>query len=67
MQPPRRQRSLTPAILFLTILMADAITFGADRPFGDNVELRGSLDNSRMLFLKEKKGTVAFLADQSPR
>jgi lysophospholipase L1-like esterase len=60
MQPPRRQRSLTPAILFLTILMADAITFGADRPFGDNVELRGSLDNSRMLFLKEKKGTVAF-------
>jgi lysophospholipase L1-like esterase len=35
--------------------------FSADKPFGDNVTLRGSLDNSRLQFLKQKKGTVAFL------
>jgi len=35
--------------------------FSAAQPFGDNITLRGSLNNSRLQFLQEKKGTVAFL------
>lgn len=31
------------------------------RPFGDHVEFRGSLDNCRIKFEREKAGTVAFL------
>ena len=30
-------------------------------PFGENVVLRGSLNNSRIKFETEKKGTVAFM------
>lgn len=30
-------------------------------PFGDKVQFRGSLDNSRLKFEREKKGTVAFM------
>ncbi len=48
------------AILLLFAVAAPAIAAAA-QPFGDNVEMRGSLDNSRLMFLKEKKGTVAFL------
>ncbi len=31
------------------------------QPFGDNIHDRGSLNNSRLRFEREKKGTVAFL------
>jgi lysophospholipase L1-like esterase len=31
------------------------------RPFGENVQLRGSLTNSRIKFETQKKGTVAFI------
>jgi lysophospholipase L1-like esterase len=59
---PRRYRALLFAILSLIFAStAPATAFPPDKPFGDNVELRGSLNNSRLQFLNEKKGTVAFL------
>jgi lysophospholipase L1-like esterase len=33
----------------------------APRPFGQNVQLRGNLDNSRIRFQKDGKGTIAFM------
>jgi lysophospholipase L1-like esterase len=53
---------LTLAILFLlSAAAAPAPTADIEKPFGDNVRMRGSLDNSRLRFTRQKKGTVAFL------
>src|SRR5436190_2809780 len=43
--------------LLLTVPHAPA----ADAPFGDNVRPRGALDNARIKFTADKKGTVAFM------
>jgi lysophospholipase L1-like esterase len=48
------------AICLLALLSATTTGFAA-APFGDNVEVRGSLNNSRLQFIREKKGTVAVL------
>jgi lysophospholipase L1-like esterase len=50
--------ALTAALLSRAVGLAapDATSF-----FGDNVQLRGSLTNSRIRFEREKKGTVAFM------
>src|SRR5438046_8945790 len=44
------------ALLTLSTGAADA-----NRPFGDNVRARGSLDNSRLKFQTQRKGSVAFI------
>jgi hypothetical protein len=52
------RRFLALAIALLTFSMPAQ---AAGAPFGDNVRPRGSLDNSRLKFTTEKKGTVAFM------
>jgi lysophospholipase L1-like esterase len=49
------------AVLLLFGFAAPALNAAGDRPFGDNVEMRGSLDNCRLHFSNEKQGTVAFM------
>ena len=46
-----------------SILLAPAISHAAEpaRPFGSNVQWRGSLNNSRLQFEQGKKGRVAFI------
>ena len=39
----------------------DAPAADAAPPFGENVQFRGSMDNSRVTFERGKKGTVAFI------
>jgi lysophospholipase L1-like esterase len=56
-------------LLKITLVLAVAFAtraIGLDDPetassFAENVQLRGSLTNSRILFEREKKGTVAFM------
>jgi lysophospholipase L1-like esterase len=48
-------------VLFFFGLAVPVIRGADDRPFGDNVEMRGRLDNCRLRFVNEKKGTVAFM------
>ncbi len=43
------------------LFLAATLALAADPPFGDNIRLRGSLDNSRRTFEQTKRGTVAFL------
>lgn len=50
-----------PVIVLLVVLFGPNVTFAADAPFGGNVQWRGNLNNCRLQFLTEKKGTVAFL------
>jgi lysophospholipase L1-like esterase len=58
-----------PCVFFTTLLLtcallrpASAFAGAADgTPFGDHVRARGSIDNSRLKFMKEKKGRVAFI------
>ena len=49
------------AILFVVGPAAAALKAVPDKPFGDDVEMRGSLSDSRLQFLNAKKGTVAFM------
>lgn len=48
-------------IFLLFVTPAANSLFAADAPFGENVQLRGSLAYCRGQFLTERKGTVAFL------
>ncbi len=50
-------------LLSLTALLPTETAFAADAaaPFGENVQFRGSMDNSRVKFERGKKGTVAFI------
>lgn len=60
-----KKMPILPAARFITValimLFSRGATFAADAPFGENVQFRGSLENCRLQFLKERKGTVAFL------
>lgn len=51
------------ALCVSSILLAPAISHAAEpaRPFGSNVQWRGSLNNSRLQFEQGKKGRVAFI------
>ena len=49
------------ATLVLAYLLLSPLAAIAQQPFGDNVEFRGSLANSRLQFERTKKGHVAFL------
>lgn len=48
-------------ILAAALCHSSAMAGETARPFGDNVQLRGNLNNSRIRFESEKKGTVAFM------
>lgn len=50
-------------LLLVTVSLSAAgkRALGAERPFGDHVQLRGRLDNARIRFQTDKRGTVAFL------
>jgi len=54
---------LTLTVLAALLLASQTTLRAADakRPFGDNVQLRGSLSNSRIQFEQTKKGRVAFI------
>lgn len=49
------------AFAMLSCALAHQSLADALRPFGDNVQMRGSLANSRTKFETQKKGTVAFM------
>src|SRR4051794_1740285 len=49
------------ALLLVASLLGHARAAEPDRPYGDNVRPRGSLDNSRLKFQTDKKGSVAFI------
>jgi lysophospholipase L1-like esterase len=55
---------LKTALAVIVAFASRAVGFAAPDaapPFGDNVQLRGSLTNSRLRFERDKKGTVAFM------
>jgi lysophospholipase L1-like esterase len=49
------------AAFVLSSLLLSPLAAIAQQPFGDNVEFRGSLANSRLQFERTKKGNVAFM------
>ena len=51
---------LRASVLILTLVLP-LMGRAAAPPFGDNVQFRGSLTNSRIRFEQQKKGTVAFM------
>jgi lysophospholipase L1-like esterase len=54
------QRTLV--ILLAMILIPFSVIFAASNaPFGDNIQVRGNLNNSRLRFDRQKTGNVAFL------
>jgi lysophospholipase L1-like esterase len=61
---PRLLTLLKTAIVLALVFASRAVGLAAPdaaSSFGDNVQLRGSLTNSRLRFEREKKGTVAFM------
>lgn len=64
MAPLRKKLSTSfPSLIALTLLLGAISTATAEDkvPFGQNIQLRGNLNNSRLRFEKEKKGNVAFM------
>ena len=54
---------LTIALSTLLVLGGNTLTFSAESsaPFGENIVVRGNLNNSRLQFEQKKTGNVAFL------
>src|SRR4051794_20466292 len=48
-------------VIAIAMIVVQVRADGAGRPFGDNVRARGSLDNCRLKFERERKGNVAFI------
>ena len=64
MKPPRLPFAFCAALIIAAALLSrPATTHAADaKPaFGDNVQSRGNLDNSRLQFERAKKGHIAFM------
>jgi lysophospholipase L1-like esterase len=57
----RSSLSLVRACLFIFAAVLPWAGRAAPPPFGENVQFRGSLTNSRIRFEQQKKGTVAFM------
>lgn len=57
----RSPHFLLRASVVLLTLACSVMGSAAAPPFGDNVQFRGSLTNSRLRFEQQKKGTVAFM------
>lgn len=56
-----RTLPLTLLLALATLTVSSPVRAAEKPPFGDNVQFRGSLGNSRMQFEKAKKGHVAFM------
>lgn len=54
-------KSLVPATSALALLLAAPLRSEEPPPFGENVQFRGDLHNSKLKFEREKRGRVAFL------
>src|SRR5437762_13081045 len=48
-------------VVAIAMIVVQVRADDAGRPFGDNVRARGSLDNSRLKFQTERKGSVGFI------
>src|SRR4051812_433389 len=65
----RKLHPMIRSLFFFSVLLSGALLgalsrncLGAEeRLFGDNVRLRGNLDNSRLTFTQKKEGHVAFI------
>src|SRR3954451_12173104 len=53
--------ALSLALIAVALLLVHVRAADEGRPFGDNVRARGSLDNSRLKFQTQRKGSVAFI------
>ena len=49
------------AMLAMILLQSSVLFAASSVPFGDNIQVRGNLNNSRIQFEQKKNGTVAFL------